>query len=158
MKTKMKYCHAVRHVSKTSSKTMKKLFPIISYLQTHHYFRLDFQKWTNIQETSTAPNTTTRRISCKAWNSRVEYPSRKSKHDIKESEDNMFNLIFKGNVQGQKQSGRCAFAEPELLSYTKPKRVAQNKRNGHKNPNNNHDCHMYVSPRKSSFQLLRIQL
>ena len=23
---------------------MKKLFPIISNLQTHHYFRLDFQK------------------------------------------------------------------------------------------------------------------
>ena len=37
------------------------------------------------------------------------------KHDIKESKWNMFNPTFKGNVQGQKHLGSCAFAEPELL-------------------------------------------
>ena len=30
----------------------------------------------------------------------VEYHSRECKHDIKESEGNMFNPIFKDNVQG----------------------------------------------------------
>ena len=54
-------------------------------------------------------------INCKAWNSPVEYPSREYKHDIKESEGNMFNPIFKKNVQGRKHPGSCAFAEPELL-------------------------------------------
>ena len=44
----------------------------------------------------------------------VEYPSRECKHDIKESKRNMFNPIFKENVQGRKP-GSCAFAEPELL-------------------------------------------
>ena len=63
--------------------------------------------WTNIQEASglsTAPNTT-RAISYKAWNSPVEYPSRESKQDIKESEGNIYNPIFKKNVQGQKHPG-----------------------------------------------------
>ena len=44
----------------------------------------------------------------------VEYPSRECKHDIKESKGNMFNPIFKENVQGRKP-GSYAFAEPELL-------------------------------------------
>ena len=46
-----------------------------------------------------------------------------SKHYIKGSEGNLFNLIFKGNVQGWKHPGRCAFAEPELLYFRNPKRV-----------------------------------
>ena len=45
----------------------------------------------------------------------VEYPSKECKHDIKESKGNMFNPIFKENVQGRKHPGSCAFAEPELL-------------------------------------------
>ena len=53
----------------------------------------------------------------------------------------MFNPIFKENVQGWKYSGSCAFAEPELLSYSKPKRVVHNKKNGHKNSNNSHNNH-----------------
>ena len=59
----------------------KKLFSIISYLQTHYHVKLDFQKWTYIQEASgqsTAPYTA-RTISRKAENSPVEYPSRESK-------------------------------------------------------------------------------
>ena len=39
-------------------------------------------------------------------NSPVEYPSKDSKHDIKESEGNMFNPIFNENSQGQKHPGR----------------------------------------------------
>ena len=35
----------------------------------------------------------------------------------------MFNSIFKGNVQGRKHPERCAFAEPELLCFRKPKCV-----------------------------------
>ena len=45
---------------------------------------------------------TTKKISCKAWNSPVEYHSRESKHGIKESENIMLNPIFKENGQGQK--------------------------------------------------------
>ena len=51
----------------------------------------------------------------------VEYPRRECEHDIKESEGNMFNPIFKENVQGQTNPGSCAFAEPELLNFRKPK-------------------------------------
>ena len=48
---------------------------------------------------STASNTT-RTINCKPRNSPVEYPIRESKHDMKASEGNMFNPLFKENVQG----------------------------------------------------------
>ena len=44
-------------------------------------------------------------ISCKAWNYPIEYPSRASKRDIKESEGNVFNRIFKENVQWRKHPG-----------------------------------------------------
>ena len=50
----------------------------------------------------------------------------------------MFNPIFKENVQGRKHPGSCQFAEPELLRYKKPKRVVQNEKDGHENPNNSH--------------------
>ena len=46
----------------------------------------------------------------------------------------MSNPVFKENFQGSMYLGSCAFAEPELLSYRKPNREAQNKTNGHKNP------------------------
>ena len=52
--------------------------------------------------------------------------SRDCKHDIKESEGNMFNPIFKENIQWPKHSGSCASAEPELRGYRKPKHVFQN--------------------------------
>ena len=63
--------------------------------------------------------------SCKAWNSPVQYIIRECKHDIKESECNMFNPIFKEDAQGRKLPG-SAFAELELPSYRKPKPVVQN--------------------------------
>ena len=50
----------------------------------------------------------------------------------------MFNPIFKKNVQEREHPGRCAFAEPELLSHIKPKRVIQTEKNDHTNPNNSH--------------------
>ena len=53
----------------------------------------------------------------------------------------MFNPIFKVNIQGQKHPGSCAFAEPALFSYRKPKRIVQSEKNGHKNPNNSHNYH-----------------
>ena len=71
-----------------------------------------------------APNAA-RAISCKACNSPVEYLSREYQHDIKESECNMLNPIFKENVQGQKHPESCAFAELELLSYRQAKDVVQ---------------------------------
>ena len=80
-------------------------------------------------------------IICKAWNSPVEYPRRKCKHDIKKSKGDMFNPISKENVQGWKHPGSCTFAEPELLSCRKPKHVVQKVTTGHKNPNNCHNYH-----------------
>ena len=52
----------------------------------------------------------------------------------------MFNPIFEGNVQGRKHPGLCAFVEPKLPSYTKPKHEVQDKK-GHKSPNNSHNYH-----------------
>ena len=112
----------------TLLKAMKMLFFIVSNLQTHYHFKLDFQNWTNIQEASgqsMAPNTA-RTISCKAWNSLVKYYSRESKHDIKESEGNMFNPIFKEKVLGLKHSGICIFAESKLRGFRKPECTGQN--------------------------------
>ena len=43
------------------------------------------------------------------------------KRDSKESASNMFNPIFKENVQAREHPGSCAFAEPELISYRKSK-------------------------------------
>ena len=73
----------------------------------------------------------------------VEYHNTESKHGIKESEGNMFNPIFKGNVQGLKHPERCAFVEPELFtgSYRNSKYVAQNENNGHKSLNNSNNYH-----------------
>ena len=147
----LSYCEALR------CETMKKLISFMSELQAYYQFKLDFQKkWTNIQEASgwyTAPNAA-RTISCKAWNSLVEYPSRDGRHDIEESEGNKFNPIFKDDVQGQKHPGSCALAEPEVLIYRKAKHVVQKVYNGHKNPNNSHNYHaenhdeMIIPPRK----------
>ena len=63
------------------------------------------------------------------------------KHDLREAEGNIFNPIFKENVQGWKDPGSCAFPEPELYSYRKPKHVVENVTNVHKNPNNNDNYH-----------------
>ena len=69
----------------------------------------------------------------------LEYPSRECKLDMKESEGNMFSPLYKEYVQRLKHPGSCIFAEPELLNYRKAKRVVQNEKHGHKNPNNSHN-------------------
>ena len=75
--------------------------------KAHYRFKLDFQnidlhtggKWfihgTKHRET----------ISCKAWKPPVEYPSRECKHDIKESEGNLFNQYSKGMSRGRNIQG-----------------------------------------------------
>ena len=84
--TKIKYYAIVRHydICETQPKTMKKLFSIMSNLQTNYHFKLDLKKWTNIQEAIgyfAVPNTSMT-MSCKAWNSPVEYSCRESKYDL----------------------------------------------------------------------------
>ena len=84
-------------------KTTNKFFSIMLKLQTHYHVKSYSQKvdrrtrgkWL-IHEPNTA-----RTISAKAWNSPVDYPSRECKHDIKESEGNVYNPIFKENVLGR---------------------------------------------------------
>ena len=63
----------------------------------------------------------------------------------------MFNPIFKRNVQGWKHPGRCAYVQPELLTFTKPKCVIHNKNNGHK-------CASWNSPDFSSQAIFYIWL
>ena len=94
---------------------MKKLFFIMSKLQTHHHFQLYFQKVDQHTEGKCLIHSAMTN-SCKAWNSPVEYPSRESKYDIKEAEGNMFNPKLKGNVQERKHPGRCAFSVTESLN------------------------------------------
>ena len=57
---------------------------------------------------------------------------------MKESEGNDVQSNIQGECPWQKHPGSCAFAELELLSYTKPRRVVQNEKNSHKNSNNSH--------------------
>ena len=63
---------------------METLFSIMSNLQTHYHLKLDFKKWTNIQEASdksTTPNTE-KTISSKVWNCPVVYPSGEYNHNV----------------------------------------------------------------------------
>ena len=108
----------------------------MSNLGTHYHFRLDFQKVDQHSWGNRLIHSTKHRKDNQLQSQEVpcRYPSRESKHGIKEPEGNMFNPIFKGNVQVRKHPGMCAFAELELLSYRKPKHVVQNKKNGHKIP------------------------
>ena len=115
----------------------------MSKLQTYYHFKLDFQKvdqhtggkWLIHGIKSCKDNQLqSQELPCRISN-------RECKHDIKDSEGNMFNPISKENVQGWKHPGSCTFAEPELLSYKKLKRVVQDEKNGHKNPKNNHNYH-----------------
>ena len=93
----------------------------MSNLQIVYHFKLDFQKWTNMQEASVNPRHQPPHNQLQTCNSHVEYPSRECNHDTKGSEGNMLNLIFKENVQGRKHPGSCTFAEPEQFCYRKPK-------------------------------------
>ena len=90
----------------------------MSNLQPYYHFKLDLQKsgptyWGQV--VNPRHQTPQGQSVAKDWTSPVEYPSRECKHDTKESKGNVFNPIFKENVQGWKHPGSCAFAEPELL-------------------------------------------
>ena len=89
----------------------------MSNLQTYYHFKLHFQKVDQYIGGKWLIHGTKRRKDnqLEILELPVEYPSRECKHDIKESKGNMFNPIFKENVQGQKHPRSCAFAEPELL-------------------------------------------
>ena len=89
----------------------------MSNLQTYYHFKLDFRKVYQHTGGKWLIHGTKRRKDnqLRSLESPVEYPSRESKHDTKESKGTIFNPIFKENVQGWKHPGSCAFAEPELL-------------------------------------------
>ena len=53
----------------------------------------------------------------------------------------MFDAIFKETLQGWKHPRSWTFAEPDLLSYRKHKRVVQNEMNDHYNSNNSQKYH-----------------
>ena len=74
----------------------------MSNLQTHYHLKLDFQKVDQHTGGKLLIHGTKHRKDNQLQNMEfpVQYPSGESKHDIKESECNMFSLIFKWNVQG----------------------------------------------------------
>ena len=88
-------------------------------LQTHYQFKWDFQKVEQQTGGKWWIHGTKRRkdTQLSSLELAVESHSRECKHDIKESEGDVFNPIFKENVQGWKYPGSCAFAAPELLRY-----------------------------------------
>ena len=57
----------------------------MSTLQAHYHFKLDFEKGGQNKGgiKRQGPNTA-RTISFKAWNSRIKYPKRECKHDIRD--------------------------------------------------------------------------
>ena len=79
---------------------MKKLFPIMSNVQTNYHFKLDFQKVD--QYTRGKYGTKYRKDNQLSGLELpfVEYCGGESEHDRKNSEGNMTNLVFKWNVQG----------------------------------------------------------
>ena len=91
---------------------------IASNIQTHYHFKLDFQKVDQHTGRKWLIHDTKHRKDnqLQSMEHPVEYSSRESKHEVKESERNIFNPVFKRNVQGRKHPGRCAFVESEQLS------------------------------------------
>ena len=131
--------HQVKH-----NRRQWKTSPLCQTYKSTHHFKLDFQK---VDQHTACKWLIHGTKHCKdnqlqSLEPPVGYPSRQSKHDIKQSEGNISNSIFKGNVQGRKHPGRCACAEPELLCFRKSKRVVcNNNNNGHKNSNDSHNYH-----------------
>ena len=80
---------------------MKNSFSSVSNLQTQYHFKLYFQ----ILDQHTGDKWLIRGTKHRKENQLqnleppVEYPSKESKHDIKESKGNMFNPTFKENVR-----------------------------------------------------------
>ena len=79
-----------------NKKTTKKLLSFMSNLQTYCHFKLDVQKKDQHTGDKWLINGTKRRKEnqLQSLELLVEYPSRECKHDVKESEGNMFNPIF----------------------------------------------------------------
>ena len=118
---------------------MKKLFHIMSNFQAHYHFQLDFQKVD--QPTGgrwlihgTKHHST--RVSCKARNSPVGYPSWESKHDINKSEGNMFNSIHVLKNAGTETSRRVRIYRTRQKSQ-----MCRSKWIGHKNSPNSSNHH-----------------
>ena len=108
---------------------MKKLFSIMAKLETHYHYQLYFQK--GYQHTGGKllnHNTKHRKDNqLQSLELACRIPIREYKQDLKESEGNMFNPIFKDNVQAQKHPGRYVIQEPELPNHRKPKCVKLNR-------------------------------
>ena len=105
-----------------SNQKQQQIVFFMSDLQTYDHFKLDFQNVDQHAGGKVLILGTKRKDnqlqSPEIPMSPVEYPSRECKHDIKESEGNMFNPIFKENVQGWKHPRSCAFTKTDLLSHT----------------------------------------
>ena len=70
----------------------------MSNVQTHYHFKLDFHKVDQHTGGKWLIHGTTHHKDTQLQNCPVEYPSRELIHDIKEPESDMFNPLFKENV------------------------------------------------------------
>ena len=79
----------------------------------NHYLRRDDE----VEEEKILSNYDALRYICKhiLVDLIYRYPSREYKHDIKHSQGNTFNPIFKVNVQWRKHPARNAFAKQNYL-------------------------------------------
>ena len=106
---------------------MKIAFSVMPNLQTNHRLKQPI---------------TARLMSCKAWNSPVEYPIWEyKKNDIKNTDGNMLNPISYKKVRGQKHSGRWAVSDARLPVSESLNLQFMMDSNGHKHPSNSRNYH-----------------
>ena len=96
----------------------------MSNLQTHCHFKLDLKKkdgptFRN-QMVNPRHQPPQRQSVAKPGYPHVKYPSRESKHDIKESEGNMFNPIFKENIPWWRHQMETVSASLAICAGTSP--------------------------------------
>ena len=97
----LSYCETLRyiekHVLKYNKKQQIKLFSVISQLQTHYHFKLDFQKVDKNTGGKLLIHSTKHRKDnqLQTWDYPVKHPSWESRYDIMQPEGNWFNPLFK---------------------------------------------------------------
>ena len=80
-------------------------------------------------------------ISCKAWNSPVEYYSWECKHGIKESKRKHVQSNFQGECPGAETPTGFCICRTRITYVNEAKSIDQKVINSHKNPSDSHNYH-----------------
>ena len=121
----------------------RKMFSFMSNLQTYYLFKIDFQNMDQHTGGKWLIQGTKRRQvnQLQSLEPPIEYPSRECKHDIKESEGNMFHPIFKENVPRGGNIQGVVHLQNQNYYVTESLKCSSKAMNGHKNPNDSHNYH-----------------